>query len=96
MQTMIEAEGKRRRAEINEIEDRMKSRVVTLVEDHDRALRGAEEYYSAIQTKLLADQKELKVRGGTGWSEGVTAQIKNSLFLLNFNGRNVKRLIHFI
>ncbi|XP_045905252.1 dynein regulatory complex subunit 4-like [Micropterus dolomieu] len=60
MQTMIEAEGKRRRAEINEIEDRMKSRVVTLVEDHDRALRGAEEYYSAIQTKLLADQKELK------------------------------------
>ncbi|XP_044045323.1 dynein regulatory complex subunit 4-like [Siniperca chuatsi] len=60
MQTMIEAEGKKRRAEILELEDRMKSRVVALVEDHDRALRGAEEYYSAIQSKLLADQKVLK------------------------------------
>ncbi len=65
MQSMIEAEGKKRRAEINELEDRMKSRVVTLVEDHDRALRGAEEYYSAIQSKLLVDQKVLKVRDGT-------------------------------
>ncbi|XP_028458710.1 dynein regulatory complex subunit 4-like [Perca flavescens] len=60
MQSMIDAEGKRRRAEVNEIEDRMKSRVVTLIDEHDRALRGAEEYYSAVQTKLLADQKLLK------------------------------------
>ncbi|XP_078128802.1 dynein regulatory complex subunit 4-like [Sander vitreus] len=60
MQSLIDAEGKKRRAEVNEIEDRMKSRVVTLTEEHDRALRGAEEYYSAVQTKLLADQKVLK------------------------------------
>ncbi|XP_040003242.1 dynein regulatory complex subunit 4-like isoform X2 [Xiphias gladius] len=60
MQSMIEAEGKKRRAEVSELEDGMKSRVVTLMQDHDRALRGAEEYYSAVQTKLLADQKVLK------------------------------------
>lgn len=45
-----------------ELEDRTKSRIVTLVEDHDRALRGAEEYYAAAQRKLLGDQKVLKVR----------------------------------
>lgn len=67
MQSLIEAEGKKRRAELIELEDRMKSRVVTLVEDHDRALRGAEEYYSAIQMKLLADQKVLKVRDLECW-----------------------------
>ncbi|KAM9363808.1 dynein regulatory complex subunit 4-like [Symphorus nematophorus] len=60
MELMIDAEGKKRRAEINELEDRMKSRVVALVEDHDRALRGAEEYYTTVHTKLMADQKRLK------------------------------------
>lgn len=60
MQRLSEAEEKKRRTEQNEIEDRMKSRIVTLVQDHDRALRGAEEYYSAIQKKLLVDQKMLK------------------------------------
>uniref|UniRef100_A0A3B4WFE4 Dynein regulatory complex subunit 4 n=1 Tax=Seriola lalandi dorsalis TaxID=1841481 RepID=A0A3B4WFE4_SERLL len=59
-QSMAEAEGKKRRAEVNELEDRMKSRVATLMADHDRALRGAEEYYSAVQTKLLTDQRALK------------------------------------
>lgn len=63
MQRLSEAEEKKRRTEQNEIEDRMKSRIVTLVQDHDRALRGAEEYYSAIQKKLLVDQKMLKVLG---------------------------------
>lgn len=76
MQSVMEAEEKKRRAEINELEDRMKSRVVTLVEDHDRALRGAEEYYSAVQRRLLADQKVLKVRDVTG---------KHKLFLQNTN-----------
>ncbi|KAK2817593.1 hypothetical protein Q5P01_025784 [Channa striata] len=60
MQLMVEEEGKRRRAEVNELEDRMKSRIVTMMEEHDRALRGAEEYYSTVQSKLLADQKVLK------------------------------------
>nr|XP_046232312.1 dynein regulatory complex subunit 4-like isoform X1 [Scatophagus argus] len=60
MQAEIEAEGRKRKAEVKELEDRMKSRMVTLVEDHDRALRGAEEYYSTVQTKLLEDQKALK------------------------------------
>lgn len=61
MQQMSEAEEKNRRTEQNEIQDRMKSRIVTMVQDHDRSLRGAEEYYSAIQKKLLVDQKMLKV-----------------------------------
>ncbi|XP_033985570.1 dynein regulatory complex subunit 4-like [Trematomus bernacchii] len=59
-ETMIQAEGKRRRAEVLEVEDRMKSRVVALMEDQERALRGAEEYYSAVQSKLMGDQKLLK------------------------------------
>ena len=62
MHLKIEAEGKKRRVEISELQDRMKSHIVTLVEDHDRALRGAEEFYSASQKKLLEDQKLLKVR----------------------------------
>lgn len=62
MQSLMEAEGRKRRAEINEFEDRTNSRVVALVEDHDRALRGAEEHHSMIQTKLLEEQKLLKVR----------------------------------
>ncbi|XP_069578141.1 dynein regulatory complex subunit 4-like [Brachyistius frenatus] len=60
MQSMIEMEEKRRRAEVIDLEDRMKSRVVTLIEQHERSLRGAEEYYSGVQTKLLSDQKLLK------------------------------------
>lgn len=39
----------------------MKSQMVTLKEEHDRAHREAEEYYSAVQRKLLEDQKLLKV-----------------------------------
>lgn len=62
MQLLMDAEEKKRRAEIMELEDRMKSRTVSLVDDHDRALRGAEEYYAAVQRKLLGDLKVLKVR----------------------------------
>ncbi|KAM8772135.1 dynein regulatory complex subunit 4-like [Acanthopagrus schlegelii] len=60
MQTMSEAERKRWNAEINELEDRMKSRVVSLVEDNDRALRHAEEHYASIQRELLSDRNHLK------------------------------------
>ncbi|XP_071361667.1 dynein regulatory complex subunit 4 isoform X2 [Trachinotus anak] len=60
MELMVEAEERRRRAEVIELEDIMKSRMVSLMEDHDRALRGAEEYYCSVQTKLLTDQRALK------------------------------------
>ncbi|KAM7419925.1 hypothetical protein PAMA_016834 [Pampus argenteus] len=60
MQSMVEVENKKRRAEVLEIEDRMRERIATLIEDHDRTYRSAEEYYCAAQSKLLADQKELK------------------------------------
>ncbi|KAG7453692.1 dynein regulatory complex subunit 4-like [Solea senegalensis] len=60
MQLMVDAEGKRRRAEVSEVEDRMNARIVALMDEHERALRGVEEYYSALQTKALADEKTLK------------------------------------
>ncbi|KAM6936693.1 uncharacterized protein PEZ65_006749 [Lycodopsis pacificus] len=60
MQSMTEAEAKKRQAEVDSIEDRMKSRVETLIEEHDRALRHADDYYSAVQKELLLDQNKLK------------------------------------
>ncbi|KAM9857040.1 dynein regulatory complex subunit 4-like [Aulostomus maculatus] len=60
MESMREAEKKKTQAEISMIEDRMKRRTETLIEEHSRAFRGAEEYYSTTQSKLLADQKVLK------------------------------------
>ncbi|XP_041789695.1 dynein regulatory complex subunit 4-like [Chelmon rostratus] len=60
MQLILEAEGKKQKAEINEFEDRMKSRVVTLVEKHDKALRSAEQEYSQIQGHLLFQRNVLK------------------------------------
>ncbi|XP_008314710.1 dynein regulatory complex subunit 4-like [Cynoglossus semilaevis] len=60
MQLMVEAEGKRRRAEVIEVEDRMNGRILELTEKHEQALRGVEEYYSSLQTKALADEKILK------------------------------------
>ncbi|XP_053194779.1 dynein regulatory complex subunit 4-like [Scomber japonicus] len=60
MQSMTEAENKKRRAEVMEIEEQMRERVVTLTADHDRTYRSAEEYYSGVQSRLLAEQKELK------------------------------------
>lgn len=60
MQLLMDTEEKMRRSEIIELEERMKTRKIALVEEHDRALRGAEEYYSAAQKKLLVDQRVLK------------------------------------
>ncbi|XP_068582653.1 dynein regulatory complex subunit 4-like [Cebidichthys violaceus] len=60
MQSMAEAEAKKRQAEVDGIEDRMQSRVETLIEEQDRALRRADDYYSAVQKKLLLDQNKLK------------------------------------
>uniref|UniRef100_A0A8D3BHR5 Dynein regulatory complex subunit 4 n=1 Tax=Scophthalmus maximus TaxID=52904 RepID=A0A8D3BHR5_SCOMX len=62
MQVMMEAEGRKRRSEVNELEDRMNRRVASLMEEHARALRGAEEYHCGVQSKILTDQKVLEVR----------------------------------
>jgi len=61
MQSLIEAEEKRRRTAVGELESQMKGRVASLTADHDRALRGAEEYFSTAQNKLQEQLKELKV-----------------------------------
>ncbi|XP_047433965.1 dynein regulatory complex subunit 4-like isoform X2 [Mugil cephalus] len=60
LQSLQEAGERRRRLEVEEVEERMRSRVEALVEDQDRALRGAEEYFSGVQAKLMSDQKLLK------------------------------------
>ncbi|XP_030587859.1 dynein regulatory complex subunit 4 [Archocentrus centrarchus] len=60
MQLMIEKEEEKRRVEVAEIDDRMKSREVTLIEEHDRALRRAEEHFCSTEEKLLADRRMLK------------------------------------
>ncbi|AWP05078.1 putative growth arrest-specific protein 8-like [Scophthalmus maximus] len=60
MQVMMEAEGRKRRSEVNELEDRMNRRVASLMEEHARALRGAEEYHCGVQSKILTDQKVLE------------------------------------
>ncbi|XP_034454727.1 dynein regulatory complex subunit 4-like [Hippoglossus hippoglossus] len=60
MHTTIEVEERKRKSEVNELDDRMAARVVALTEDHGRALKVAQEYYSSIQNKVLADEKVLK------------------------------------
>lgn len=60
MELMIEKEEEKRRVAVAEIDDRMKSREVTLIEEHDRALRRAKEHLCSTEKKLLADRRMLK------------------------------------
>ncbi|XP_060941119.1 dynein regulatory complex subunit 4-like [Limanda limanda] len=60
MEAAIEVEETKRKSEVNELDDRMAARVIELTEDHGRALKVAQEYYSSIQNKVLADEKVLK------------------------------------
>lgn len=62
LQLVLEAEGKQRQVQIQKLDEQMRSRIVSLKEEHDGTLRGAEEYYSAVQRKLLEDQRLLRVR----------------------------------
>lgn len=57
----MDAEDRRRRAEMDQLEDKMRRHAAVLLEDHSRALRDAEEFYSSLQTRLLGEQRELKV-----------------------------------
>ncbi|KAM4595194.1 dynein regulatory complex subunit 4 [Fundulus diaphanus] len=56
MRSLRETEEKRRRSAIAEVEDRMKIRVESLMEEHGRVLRRGEEYFSQIQER---QQEEL-------------------------------------
>ncbi|XP_013887872.1 dynein regulatory complex subunit 4 [Austrofundulus limnaeus] len=60
MQTLTEEEEKRRRSALMEVEDRMKSREDSLIQDQDRALRRAEEFYSGVHDKQLKELNQLK------------------------------------
>ncbi|XP_061843988.2 dynein regulatory complex subunit 4-like [Nerophis lumbriciformis] len=60
METSRRAESDRTQAAIIQLEDNVSQRVKVLMERHDRTFRGAEEFYSATQSKLLADHKLLQ------------------------------------
>uniref|UniRef100_A0A672HSC1 Uncharacterized protein n=1 Tax=Salarias fasciatus TaxID=181472 RepID=A0A672HSC1_SALFA len=62
IRSLIRTEEKRRRMEMEEVEKQMRSCVVDVKEEQERALRGAEERYSAAQTRLLTEHEQLKVR----------------------------------
>ncbi|XP_014851266.1 PREDICTED: growth arrest-specific protein 8 [Poecilia mexicana] len=47
--SLMQAEDRKRRAAVSEVEQRMKSRMEALMEEHDRVLRKGEEYFSRIQ-----------------------------------------------
>ncbi|XP_028263121.1 dynein regulatory complex subunit 4 isoform X2 [Parambassis ranga] len=59
MQAVMETEDKKRRSQISELEDQMKCRVAALIQDQDRALREAAEYFS-LQSRLQAENKLLQ------------------------------------
>ncbi|XP_061736718.1 dynein regulatory complex subunit 4-like isoform X3 [Nerophis ophidion] len=61
MESTRRAESDRTQAAILQLEDKVSQRVEVLLERHDRTFRGAEEFYSATQSKLLADHKLLQV-----------------------------------
>ncbi|XP_034401305.1 dynein regulatory complex subunit 4-like [Cyclopterus lumpus] len=60
VQLMITAHTTKLEQEVARIDGCMKSRVATLLEDHERAVRCIDPYYGA-QTKVLFNQKNLKV-----------------------------------
>ncbi|XP_043968961.1 dynein regulatory complex subunit 4-like isoform X1 [Gambusia affinis] len=47
--SLMQAEDRKRRAAVSEVEQRMKSHMESLMEEHDRILRKGEEYFSQIQ-----------------------------------------------
>uniref|UniRef100_A0A3B5LXV1 Dynein regulatory complex subunit 4 n=1 Tax=Xiphophorus couchianus TaxID=32473 RepID=A0A3B5LXV1_9TELE len=47
--SLMQAEVRKRRAAVSEVEQRMKSHMESLMEEHDRVLRKGEEYFSRIQ-----------------------------------------------
>lgn len=75
---VLEAEGKQRQAQIQKLDQQMRSRIVSLKEEHDGALRGAEEYYSVVQRKLLEDQKLLKVRRSNSSTHHLSSTFKGA------------------
>lgn len=62
LQAVLEVEGKQRQGQIQKMEQQMRSRIQRLKEEHDGAVRGAQEFFCAAETKLLEEQKLLKVR----------------------------------
>ncbi|MED6282547.1 hypothetical protein CHARACLAT_033225 [Characodon lateralis] len=58
--SLMDTEEKKRKLAITEVEEQMKSRVASLMEEHDRALRKGEEHFSQIQEKQQDELNKLK------------------------------------
>ncbi|KAM4595752.1 dynein regulatory complex subunit 4-like [Fundulus diaphanus] len=67
MRSLRETEEKRRRSAIAEVEDRMKIRVESLMEEHGRVLRRGEEYFSQIQERQQEELNRWKVPKHPRW-----------------------------
>ncbi|XP_037327963.2 dynein regulatory complex subunit 4-like [Pungitius pungitius] len=59
-QLMADAEAKKRRAEVHEIESRMQSRIDDLIKEQSGVLQRTVDHYSLTQDQLLLNQQELK------------------------------------
>ncbi|XP_060948140.1 dynein regulatory complex subunit 4-like isoform X2 [Limanda limanda] len=92
MQATMQVEERKRRSEVNELEDRMDARVVALVEDHGRALRRAEEYYSSIQNKVLADEKVLKEEAAEVQKQ--LTRVSNQLSVAQRENKRLRESVH--
>ncbi|KAM8841768.1 dynein regulatory complex subunit 4-like [Synchiropus picturatus] len=58
--SLAEAENQCRKKRVSEYEEEMKKHLESLSEEHSRAFRSVEEYYSIVQKKLLVDQQMLR------------------------------------
>ncbi|PWA16196.1 hypothetical protein CCH79_00020115 [Gambusia affinis] len=59
--SLMQAEDRKRRAAVSEVEQRMKSHMESLMEEHDRILRKGEEYFSQIQRNQQEELDRWKV-----------------------------------
>ncbi|KAM9792228.1 dynein regulatory complex subunit 4 [Neosynchiropus ocellatus] len=58
--SLAEAANQSRKKRVSEYEEEMKKHLESLTEEHSRAFRSVEEYYSIVQKKLLVDQQMLR------------------------------------
>lgn len=78
MQVLREEQERRRKNEINEIEDRMNSHITALLKDHDKAFSDMNTFYNGITQKSAAVVGPLKVRDITNTLRPYQADAKES------------------
>uniref|UniRef100_A0A3B3VB61 Dynein regulatory complex subunit 4 n=1 Tax=Poecilia latipinna TaxID=48699 RepID=A0A3B3VB61_9TELE len=77
--SLMQAEDRKRRAAVSEVEQRMKSRMEALMEEHHRVLRKGEEYFSQIQRNQQEELDRWKV-SRKSWSRSLWVIWSRSLW----------------